>query len=56
MSDENEFKEYMYLYQSKNSAIRNLFWKRLEKSIELADISNDSKILDIGCSRAICYV
>jgi ubiquinone/menaquinone biosynthesis C-methylase UbiE len=37
------------LYSSKNPLVRNLFWGRINTALSLAEIKNNSVVLDVGC-------
>jgi len=42
--------EYMEVYKSKSSLVRKLFWDRITTSVNFANVSDESVILDVGCS------
>jgi len=44
------FEEHMLVYKSKSALVRKVFWDRIKHSVNLAQIKNDSVVLDIGCN------
>jgi ubiquinone/menaquinone biosynthesis C-methylase UbiE len=43
------FLELEKLYDTRNPFVRNIFWGRIRSAISLAQINDDSILLDIGC-------
>jgi len=48
----NEY-EGMYGYESKTPFVKNIFYSRLETAMKFGSITNDSRILDIGCRTGV---
>jgi ubiquinone/menaquinone biosynthesis C-methylase UbiE len=48
-----QLKEIVPEYYSNNPLIRKLFLKRIEKSIELAEIKDNENLLDAGCGDGV---
>jgi len=38
-------------YRSRIWIVKNLFWKRIKESVNLADINDNLKVLDVGCGE-----
>ena len=55
MLSKNENDEYKEMpgYQSKIPFVKNIFQSRLKTALKFASITNDSRILDIGCHRGL---
>lgn len=50
MDTNSSFPERMVVYESRNPFIRKIFEQRIQTAIEFAEITDKSKILDVGCN------